>query len=194
MSRSRHPESETRTLRVAVFLDRDGTINRDTRYVGRAEDVELLPGVAAAIRRLNDASIPVVVVTNQSGIGRRLFSDTEYAQVRARLDELLAREGARVDATYTCPHHPDFTGACDCRKPGTLLFRQAASDLALDVGRSYFVGDKLRDVSPARELGGTGILVPSPDTSADDLAAARRDFAVAASLDEAVGRIIESSR
>lgn len=180
--------------RGAVFLDRDGTINRDTRYVGRAEDVALIHGASAAIRRLNEAGIPVVVVTNQSGIARGHFTDEAYAAVRARLDELLAADGARLDATYTCPHHPDFGAPCDCRKPGTLLFRQAADALDLDLARSFFVGDKLRDVAPARELGGRGILVPSPDTSAEDLAAAEREFAVATSLDEAVSRVIESRR
>jgi histidinol-phosphate phosphatase family protein len=178
--------------RPAVFLDRDGTINHDTDFVGDPGSVELIPGAAAAILRLNQHRVPVVVVTNQSGIARGYFSEADYQAVRARLDELLGAEGARVDATYVCPHHPDVTGPCECRKPGTLLFSRAASDLALDPARSFYVGDKLRDVSPAQTLGGTGILVPSPRTPAADLEAARALFEVARSLDEAVSRVIES--
>lgn len=180
--------------RFAVFLDRDGTINRDTRYVGRPEDVELLPGAADAIRRLNAARIPVVVITNQSGIARRQFAESDYTAVERRLAELLGREGkgARVDATYMCPHHPDFTGPCDCRKPGTLLFRRAADDLGLELRASFYVGDKLRDVMPADELGGHGILVPSAETPEADLREARARFSVARSLDEVAGRVIES--
>lgn len=180
--------------RAAVFLDRDGTINHDTGYVGRAEDVALLAGVAGAIRRLNEADVPVVVVTNQSGIARGRFSEADYERVRARIDELLAADGARIDRTYACPHHPDFTGACECRKPGTLLFRRAAAELGLDLARSFYIGDKLRDIAPAQLLGGRGILVPSPDSAPDDVAQARARFTVASSLDEAVDRVIESRR
>lgn len=178
----------------AVFLDRDGTINVDTGYVSDPATVRLIDGAAAAIRRLNEHEIPVVVVTNQSGIARRLFSAGQYEKVRARIGELLAAEGASVNTTYTCPHHPEFTGQCDCRKPGTLLFRQAAEELGVDLTRSWYIGDKLRDVSPARALGGFGILVPSVHTPAEDLDAARADFIVAPSLDEAVRRVIESTK
>jgi D-glycero-D-manno-heptose 1,7-bisphosphate phosphatase len=178
----------------AVFLDRDGTIIEDVHYVGNPQQVRLLSGVAAAIRRLNEARIPVVVVTNQSGIARGRFTLADYERVRARTDELLAAGKATIDASYMCPHHPDFTGPCDCRKPGTLLFSRAADDLGLDLARSWFVGDKLSDVRPAQTLGGTGILVASTDTSEHDIRVARQDFSVAASLDEAVSRIIESAR
>jgi histidinol-phosphate phosphatase family protein len=180
--------------RPAVFLDRDGTINHDTGYVSDAAKVEILPGVAAAIRRLNERNIPVVVITNQSGIARGLITVASYEAVRARIDELLAAEGASVTATYACPHHPDFTGPCECRKPGTLLFRQAAEELQLDLSRSFFIGDRIRDISPALVFGGTGILVPSTDSSPEDRAAAQGKFPVYLSLDEAVSRVIESTQ
>lgn len=180
--------------RPAVFLDRDGTINHDTGYVSDAATVEILPGVAAAIRRLNERSIPVVVITNQSGIARGLITVASYEAVRARIDELLAAEGASVTATYACPHHPDFTGPCECRKPGTLLFRQAAEELQLDLSRSFFIGDRVRDISPALAFGGTGILVPSTDSSPEDRAAAQGRFPIFQSLDEAVSRVIESTQ
>src|ERR1043165_2101603 len=118
--------------RRAAFLDRDGTIIRDTEYLRDPEQVELLPGAAQAIRRLNDAGWPVIVVTNQSGIARGLLTEQDYERVRMRLDKLLAGEGAKVNATYHCPHHPDMTGPCDCRKPGVKLYADAARTLDLD--------------------------------------------------------------
>lgn len=176
--------------RPAAFLDRDGTVIEDAHYIGRADDVRLLPGAAAAIARLNAAGVPVVIISNQSGIGRGLFTLDDYERVRARLDALLAAEGARLDATYICPHHPDTTGPCDCRKPGTLMHRQAAAALALDPARSAYVGDRWRDIAPALALGGRGILVPSPDTPRAEREQAERDAEVAATLGEAVERIL----
>lgn len=180
--------------RPAVFLDRDGTLIRDRNYIRKPEDVDLVPGAAAAVRRLNDARLPVVVVTNQSGIARGLFTTEDYERVRARMEALLADAGARIDASYMCPHHPDFTGLCECRKPATLLFRRAAYDHDIDLARSWYVGDKERDVQPAAELSGRGILVPTAQTPLREIDAARKVHVVAASLDEAVDRIIESAR
>lgn len=181
--------------RRAVFLDRDGTIIRDAEYIRDPAEVELLPGAANALRRLNDAGIPVVVVTNQSGIARGFFTESDYQRVHARMEELLAAErGARIDATYFCPHHPDFTGPCDCRKPRTLLFERAATQLDLSTEGSWYLGDRLRDIQPARQLLGTGIMVRSAATPADELATATREFSVVSSLDEAVALVIESAR
>jgi D-glycero-D-manno-heptose 1,7-bisphosphate phosphatase len=180
------------TARPAVFLDRDGTINADAHYVRRAEDVVLLPGAAAAIARLNTAGLPVIVVSNQSGIGRGMFTMKDYERVRARLGALLAAEGARVDATYICPHAPDAPG-CECRKPGTTLFRQAARDHGIALDRSWYIGDRWRDVAPAAVLGGHGILVPGPDTSPDDVEQARSTMAVAATLGAAVDEILAAA-
>jgi D-glycero-D-manno-heptose 1,7-bisphosphate phosphatase len=180
--------------RPAVFLDRDGTIIRDFHFVGKPEQVELMPGAAAAIRRLNEAKLPVILVTNQSGIARGYFTEFDYARVQERLAALLAESGARWDATYMCPHHPDVGGACECRKPGTLLFSRAAEEHGLDLARSWFVGDKLRDVIPAAAFGGRGVLVPTDETPDRDLEEATTKFAVATSLDAAVDRIVESAR
>lgn len=180
--------------RPAVFLDRDGTLIRDHHFIGKPEMVELLPGVGAAVRHLNDAEWPVVVVTNQSGIARGLVTEADCERVRKRFESLLGDSGGRIDATYMCPHHPDFTGPCECRKPGTLLFRRAAEQLGLDLAGSWYIGDKLRDVTPAGELGGRGILIPNDETPRDEIDRARKEFGVAATLDEAVGRVIESAR
>jgi D-glycero-D-manno-heptose 1,7-bisphosphate phosphatase len=136
----------------------------------------------------------VVVVTNQSGIARGYFTEADYEKVRARMDALIEQGGGRVLASYMCPHLPEVTGSCECRKPGTLLFRRAAKEHDLDLARSWYVGDKLRDVRPATTLGGHGMLVPSDQTPMDELADARKVYAVAASLDDAVDRIIESAR
>ena len=121
--------------------------------------MELIPGADRAIRRLNEAGLAVVLVTNQSGIARGLYSEADYRRVAERLDQTLNSLGARVDATYYCPHHPDHGGSCECRKPGTGLYLRASWELGVDSSASYYIGDKLSDVLPARALGGLGILV-----------------------------------
>jgi D-glycero-D-manno-heptose 1,7-bisphosphate phosphatase len=177
--------------RPAAFVDRDGTIIHDASYVRDPKDVSLLPGAAAAIARLNQAGVPVVVVTNQSGIARGWLTVDDYEAVRRRLDELLAREGARIDATYVCPHFPGISGPCDCRKPGLELFREAIRDLDLDASRSLFVGDRLRDVVPAAAFGGRAILLDVASTPADDRQRAMAErLPTARSLGEAVDRFL----
>lgn len=145
--------------RPAVFLDRDGTVVEERDYLADPDDVALVPGAARAIVRLREAGYAVVVVTNQSGIARGLYSEADYRAVAARVSELLAAEGATLTGTYYCPHHPDLTGPCDCRKPGTGMYRRAAADLGLDLSRSVYVGDKVTDVEPGLALGGRSLLV-----------------------------------
>lgn len=173
-------------LPSVVFLDRDGTIIHDREYLSTPDEVALLPGAAAAIRRLNDARVPVVVVTNQSGIARGLFTVADFERATARLRELLAREGASILATYHCPHHPDITGPCDCRKPGVLLFQRAVRDHHLSLPRALFVGDRLRDIEPARVLGGRGVLVWGPRTPDAEVSEARPWATVVESLGIAI--------
>lgn len=143
----------------AVFLDRDGTLVDDPGFLADAGRVRLLPGAAAAVRALAEAGYRVIVVTNQSGIARGLISPAEYARVAARVDALLATESAALTATYVCPHHPAITGPCECRKPGLALYRQAAAEHDLDLGRSIWIGDRMTDLEPARAFGGRAILV-----------------------------------
>ena len=179
-------------MRPAVFLDRDGTLNVDTGFVRRAADVALIPGVARAIARLNAAHVPVVVVTNQSGLGRGIMSSAEYVAVRDRVAELLRDQaGAHVDATYECPHDPRL-GECACRKPGTALFARAAQDLDLALDRSWYVGDRWRDIAPALELGGDGILVPGASTPDEDLRIAEERARVVDTLGEVVDAVLAS--
>jgi len=146
-------------LRPAVFLDRDGTIIEEVKYLADPEGVALLPGAVEALTLLRDAGFALVVVTNQSGIARGLYGVEAYEAVAQRLDELLAAHGLTLDATYFCPHHPDISGDCFCRKPATGMHRAAAEELGLDSSRSFFVGDRVRDLLPALELGGEGVLV-----------------------------------
>ena len=143
----------------AVFLDRDGTIIEDSGFIREPGSVRLLPGAAAAIRALHDAGYRMVVVTNQSGIARGLLTEAEYQAVAAQMEALLEAEGVRLDATYMCPHHPDVTGPCQCRKPGTLHYRMAAERLGLVLADCWWVGDRPTDVEPATALGGRGILL-----------------------------------
>jgi histidinol-phosphate phosphatase family protein len=171
----------------AVFLDRDGTIMEDAHYVKSPAQVKLLAGAAAAVKRLNDANVRTIVVTNQSGIARGLFTVDEYEAVRRRLDELLAAEGAHIDATYYCPHHPSTTGPCSCRKPATKMFEDAIAEWHLDPTKVGYVGDRWRDVAASKTLGGRGIMIVSPMTTPEDRRSIALDgFETARTLDEAV--------
>jgi D-glycero-D-manno-heptose 1,7-bisphosphate phosphatase len=143
----------------AAFLDRDGTIIEDPGYLHEPDKLRLLPGAAAAIRQLNEHGFLVVTTSNQSGIARGLYTSADYEAVQQRLRELLNAHGARLDGSYYCPHHPRFTGPCECRKPGLKQFRDAAGALDIDFSQSWWVGDRLSDVQPAAALGGNGILV-----------------------------------
>jgi len=145
--------------RAAVFLDRDGTVIVEADYLADPAGLALIEGADRAIRRLASSGLAVVLVTNQSGIARGLYDEADYHAVNGRLREMLKVGGAALDGTYYCPHHPDFSGPCDCRKPRTALYLRAASELGLDLAKSFYVGDKPTDVEPARTLGGTGILV-----------------------------------
>ena len=174
----------------AVFLDRDGTIIIDRHYLGDPEGVELLPGAAAAVARLNAAGTPVILVTSQSGIGRGYFTLEDYERVSRRLDEVLAAEGAHLDGSYMCPHAPDVVTPCSCRKPGVLLYERAIVEHGLDGARSFFIGDMWRDVAPARAFGARGILIPTHETPAEDRELAMLEAEVAPSLGEAVDRVL----
>jgi D-glycero-D-manno-heptose 1,7-bisphosphate phosphatase len=164
-------------LKKAVFLDRDGTVNEEVGYMRDLSLLTLIPGVGKAVRKLNDAGFLVVLVTNQSGVARGYFPESLVAEAHARLEELLGADGARIDAVYYCPHHPTagtsvHTRVCACRKPGTGLIDQAARDLAIDVHRSYMVGDKWSDVELGHRAGAASILVRS-GFAADDPGNAR---------------------
>jgi len=150
--------------RAAAFLDRDGTIIVDREYPGDPDAVELIPGSVEAIVQLRDGGLLILVVTNQSGIGRGLISDADYQAVQGRMETLLARGGAMLDGAYYCPHAPDLDPPCDCRKPATGLYLRAAEEHDVDLDGSYFIGDRMRDVLPGVTLGGRGFLVRGTET------------------------------
>jgi D-glycero-D-manno-heptose 1,7-bisphosphate phosphatase len=176
--------------RRALFADRDGTLIHDAHYLKDAAQVELLPGAASMLRAFAEAGWALVVVTNQSGIAQGLVTEANYLAVRARLDALLAEEGVRLDLSKHCPHHPDVTGPCRCRKPGTLMYEEAADTLGIDLAGSVYVGDRWRDVAPALAKGGRGFLVRSPDTPQPDWERAIIEAEVAGSLREIVERVL----
>lgn len=156
---------ETRTRsKAAVFLDRDGTVIEEVGYLDNIEQLKIIPGAARAIYLLNKADIPVIMITNQSGIARGYFSASLVEQIHHRLQKLLAMESAHLDAIYYCPHHPTagrppYRCACTCRKPEPGMVEQAISDLQLGKRRLFVVGDKLVDLELARRTGAEGILV-----------------------------------
>jgi D-glycero-D-manno-heptose 1,7-bisphosphate phosphatase len=150
--------------RPAVFVDRDGTLNREVHYLATVEALRLLPGVPEAIRDLTAAGFAVVVVTNQSGVARGRMTREAVDVIHRELVRRLARRGAAVDAIYLCPHHPTegagpLRQRCGCRKPRPGLVRRAARELALDLARSYCVGDGAVDLGLAAAVGARGVLV-----------------------------------
>jgi D-glycero-D-manno-heptose 1,7-bisphosphate phosphatase len=180
--------------RLAVFLDRDGTIIEDAGYLRDPAGVRLLPGAARAIKELNQHGWIVVVATNQSGIARGLITLDEYGATERRVDELLALEGAKLDAHYVCPHLLELSGPCECRKPGPLLYRQAAERFGIDLSASWWVGDRLRDVLPAELFRGRGILVLTGAGESEEITDRASRFSRATDLAGAVEVILTSSQ
>ena len=144
-------------MKWAVFLDRDGTINEEVEYLSDPSDLCLIRGAAEAIRLLNDAGIPTIVVTNQAGVGRGYFPEGRVVAVHEKLTEQLTAHGARLDAFYYCPHHPD--DGCACRKPQPGMLEQAAREQRLDLRRSFVVGDKVSDLEAGRRANCRTVLV-----------------------------------
>jgi D-glycero-D-manno-heptose 1,7-bisphosphate phosphatase len=148
-----------------VFLDRDGTINEEKNFIRTAEELELIPGAATAIRRLNDRGISTCVISNQSGVARGYLTETDLSAIHKRLGDLLKREGgSHLDRIYYCPHHPTegivpYNIVCTCRKPGTAMLEQGSRELQIDLKRSFVVGDRIVDVQVAQAVGATSILV-----------------------------------
>lgn len=141
----------------AVFLDRDGVLMEDANYVGHVERVVLIDSAAQALQRLREAGYRLLVVTNQSGVGRGYFTREAVEQIHAHLNEHFARAGVQIDRYYVCPHHPEDN--CACRKPKTQFFREAAREFALDLARCYMVGDRTSDLQAGINAGTRPVLV-----------------------------------
>ncbi|HWQ10634.1 MAG TPA: HAD family hydrolase [Holophaga sp.] len=145
-------------MKAAVFLDRDGTLNEEVGYLHRPEEVVLVPGAAQAIARLNALGVPVVVVTNQAGIGRGTYGWEDFQAVTGRIAELLAAEGAHLDAVYAAPHHERGLGEYQHpdhpdRKPNPGMLLKAAAEHGLDLAASWMIGDKELDLEAGRRAG-----------------------------------------
>jgi len=153
-----------RVFERAVFMDRDGTIIEEVGYLDRPERVELFPWTIDAVRVLNRAGVAIVLVSNQSGVARGFFTEDVVDAVHQRMADLLAEGGARIDAYYYCPHHPDgkvpgFAQKCECRKPGRGLVDRAVQELGIDPARSFVVGDRWLDVALGHAVGAQSVLV-----------------------------------
>ena len=124
----------------AVFLDRDGTVMEDAHYINSPMRVRLIPGAAQAVKRINDAKVPVIVITNQSGIGRGIITLEDYEAVKNQFESLLARVGAHIDASYYCPDVPRESGPSTCRKPATKVFEDAIRDFKVEPAHVAYIG------------------------------------------------------
>lgn len=156
--------SVMREPQPAIFLDRDGTINEDIGYVSSPAELTLYPWAARAIRLINEAGWKAIVITNQSGVARGLYTEEILGDIHNKMIEEMKREGARVDAVYYCPHHPEigdhrYRLACDCRKPQAGLLYRAASDHNIDLAGSFVIGDKSSDIQMAERAGARSALV-----------------------------------
>ncbi len=180
----------------AVFLDRDGTINEEIGYLSDPEKVCLIPGAAEALVRLKMAGFRLVVVSNQSGVARGLFTEDDLHKVNLKLADLLEAKGAKVDAYYFCPHHPRHGEMvdCECRKPKTGMAVSASEKFGIDLSSSYFVGDKATDIELGKNAGGKTVLVLTGFGSEEKALLEEKGMApdmVSESLPEAADWIIE---
>ena len=175
----------------AVFLDRDGTISRDVPYCSCPEDFELLPMVAEAIKLLNEHGFKVVVITNQSGVGRGYFTEAMLAKIHRKMVDELGKSGVIIDAIYYCPHHPDDD--CKCRKPKPAMILQAAHELNIDLHQSFFVGDSDLDVEAGKRARCRAVLIAADVKKDNDNMAQSFPDAILPSLYEAAKWVIEKA-
>ncbi|MBN2076585.1 MAG: D-glycero-beta-D-manno-heptose 1,7-bisphosphate 7-phosphatase [Dehalococcoidales bacterium] len=151
----------------AVFLDRDGTIAKDVPYCKNPEQLHLFPDAAESIRNLNEAGYKVILVTNQSGIGRGFLTEEDLARVHRKMKADLQKSGATIDDIYYCPHHPDEH--CNCRKPNSGMLEKAITEHEIDISNSFFIGDKYTDMEAANSAGVKAILVPRTEPELHEL-------------------------
>lgn len=146
----------------AVFLDRDGTINEEAGYLHECDKIKFIPGTAEALRLLKEKGYLLIVITNQSGVGRGYYPIEDVYKVHQYMNELLRQYGAGIDGFYCCPHVEE--DKCACRKPMTGMYLEAQKDFDIDLKRSYMVGDKVTDILAAKELGcGVGLVFSGHD-------------------------------
>lgn len=166
----------------AVFLDRDGVLIRDVNYLCRIEQIEILAGVGAALKLLRGAGFKLVVVTNQSVVARGKLTEAGLSEIHRVLNEMLAAEGAPLDAFYYCPHHPTegigvYKVVCDCRKPKAGMIERAVREMGLEPMNSYVVGDQASDMELAVRVGAQALLINGAESGAMANPAANATFA-----------------
>jgi histidinol-phosphate phosphatase family protein len=194
--------SSVETPAAAIFIDRDGTINEEVNRVSTPETFRLLPGTAEGIRKMNQAGLPVIVITNQPVIARGDCSEEDLRKIHDKMDSQLGEAGAFVDAVYYCPHHPDkgFAGErpelkihCACRKPAIGLIKEACEDLNLDLSGSWFIGDSETDMLTAKKAALPFVLVDTGHAGRNELKSGVPEQVVA-SVNEAADFILARRR
>jgi D,D-heptose 1,7-bisphosphate phosphatase len=140
-------------MNKAAFFDRDGTINVEVNYLYKIEDFKFIDGVPELIKSFNDSGFKVIVITNQAGIARGFYTENDMHKLHKHINRELSKFGARIDAFYFCPHHPDFTGECKCRKPKAGMIEKAIKDFDIDVSKSILLGDKSWDIEAGAKCG-----------------------------------------
>jgi D-glycero-D-manno-heptose 1,7-bisphosphate phosphatase len=144
----------------AVFVDRDGTICFDKHYLGDPAGLELIPTVVDGLRKLTKAGVPIIIVTNQSGVARGYFTEETLIKIHKDLVKILEKQGVSILDVFYCPHMPD--AGCDCRKPAPGLLLRASKKHGIDLSKSYVIGDRMMDIEMAHKVNARGILVPEP--------------------------------
>lgn len=187
----------------AIFVDRDGTLNEEVGYICSPEEFRLYDFAAESVRLINEAGWLAIVVTSQAGVARGMFTEEFLAQIHEDMKAQLERKGARVDAVYYCPHHPEigseiYRQNCDCRKPKPGMLYRAAEDFNLDLAECVVIGDRFRDYAMAQAVGGRGVLVltgygQEELASGNDLVSAQPPDHVAENLLEAVRWVINNT-
>lgn len=175
----------------AVFLDRDGVINKkalEEDYIKNWDEFEFLPGVKEAIKKLNEEELLVIIVSNQRGIAKGLMTEDDLNNIHAKMKEELREAGAKIDGIYYCPH--DVADHCDCRKPKPGLLLKAAEEWSIDLNQSWMIGDKESDVEAGKKAGCKTILVEDTSQSSCSVEALKPDL-VAKSLSEAVDKLLK---
>jgi D-glycero-D-manno-heptose 1,7-bisphosphate phosphatase len=176
-------------VKGAIFLDRDNTIVHDPGYLADPHRVAFMPGAIDGLVSMARQRWPLIVVSNQSGIARGLYPPSAFHAVMDRIHRELEPLGVRLTAAYYCPHHPDVTGPCACRKPGPAMYEAAARDYGIDLGRSWYVGNRVSDAAPALRFGGKGLIVTGDTNGTEAVAGRTAGFPVVGDLEVAARHI-----
>lgn len=191
---------------IAVFLDRDGTINEEVGYLDSLDKLKIIPGTYEAIRLINESEMKAVVISNQAGVARGLFPEDFVKITHEYLQNALRKKGAYIDNFYYCPHHPTegiepYRQVCNCRKPAPGMLLQAAQDLNIDLTRSYLVGDRFNDMEAGKKIGVRGILVKTgfgqsllQDDGPDEATPENKPDFIAADILEAIKWILKDKK